>query len=155
MTYALHFERVIDAPRGVVCRAWTDPASLRAWYRPDDTWSTPVAELDLRAGGAYRLGLTPPGGSTFHEVGAFREVSLPDRLVYTCRFEGVHLHARTREEMEKYETLITAEFQGMPDGRTRVVVAHEGYRSAEDRDRHLEGWPRFLDRLATFCGPPR
>ena len=53
--------------------------------------------------------------------------------------------------MEKYETLITAEFRDLAAERTRVIVAHEGYRTREDRDRHQNGWPRFLDHLASYC----
>ena len=155
ITYGLHFDRVIDAPRHFVCRAWTEPDRLRVWYKPDDTWSIPTAESELRVGGAYRIGLKPPGGSTFYEVGSFQEVSLPDRLVYTLRFQGVHLHEPTGAEMEKYETLIAAEFQELPAERTRVIVAHEGYRTMEDRDRHQNGWPRFLDHLAKYCSAAR
>jgi len=105
--------------------------------------------------GAYRIGLTPPGGVTFYEIGSFREVSLPDRLVYTLRFEGVHLHEQTGEAMETYETVITATFHETPAGGTRVIVAHEGYRTSEDRDRHRNGWPRFLDQLARYCATVR
>lgn len=150
-SYALHFERVIEAPRNAVCQAWTEPDRLKKWYRPDDTWSTPVAEVDLRRSGQYRIGLKPGGGSTFYEMGTFREVDLPQRLVYTLRFEGVHLHESSGEEMEKYETVITAEFQELPSGCTRVDVTHAGYRTAEDRDRHQNGWPRFLNELAKYC----
>src|SRR5262245_43289795 len=150
-TYALRFERVIDARRGIVCRAWTEPERLRAWYRPDDSWTTPTAEVHLRAGGAYRFGLKPPGGSTFHEVGTFLEVSLPERLVYTLRFEGEHDHERTGEDMETYDTIIMATFEALPSGQTRVIVDHDGYRTVEDRDRHRDGWPRFLDQLARYC----
>ena len=154
-TYTLSFERVIDMPRSFVCRAWTEPAQLQQWYRPDDAWSTPTAEIDLRTGGAYRFGLKPPGRSTFYEVGVFREIALPNRLVYTCRFAGVHLHEQTGEAREDYETVIKAEFHELSDERTRVAVTHAGYRSQEDRDRHQNGWPRFLAQLAKFCTASR
>jgi uncharacterized protein YndB with AHSA1/START domain len=150
-THALRFERVVDAARELVCRAWTEPDRVKAWYRPDESWSTPTAEIDLRPGGAYRFGLKPPGGPTFHEVGTFLEVSLPDRLVYTLRFEGEHRHEQTGEEIETYETVITATFDELASGQTRVIVVHDGYRTVEDRDRHRNGWPRFLDRLAAYC----
>ncbi len=149
--HALWFEREIEAPRSVVCRAWTEPERLRDWYRPDDAWSTPIAEIDLRIGGAYRFGLKPPGQSPFYEVGVFREIALPDRLVYTCRFEGIHVHEPTGALMEDYETLISVEFEELAGSRSRVAVRHSGYRSTEDRDRHQNGWPRFLDQLAKLC----
>jgi uncharacterized protein YndB with AHSA1/START domain len=157
-SYSLEFEQTIDAPRAIVCRAWTDAEQLKAWYKPDDSWSTPVVEIDLRAGGRYRIGLTPPVGATFYEVGTYREVALPDRLVYTARFEGTHhqfegahLDQPIAAEMEKYETFITVEFQEPAPRRTRVAVTHTGYRTEEDRDRHRNGWPRFLEHLAVYC----
>ena len=161
-TFSLDFEQTVDAPRSLVCQACTDPERLKAWYRPDDSWSTPLAELDLRVGGAYRIGLTPPSASTFYEVGTYREVMLPERLVYTVRyegthpkFEGPHLDQPTKEEMETYETVITVEFHELSAARTRVAVTHVGYRSEEDRDRHRNGWPRFLEHLATYCAAAR
>jgi uncharacterized protein YndB with AHSA1/START domain len=146
--YGLRFARVIEAPRSVVWQAWTEPDRLLEWYRPDDAWATSIAEVDLRVGGAYRFGLKPPGRSPFYEVGTFREITLPDRLVYTCRFEGIHVHEPTGALMEDYETMISVEFQELAASRTRVALRHEGYRGPEDRDRHQNGWPRFLDQLA-------
>lgn len=157
-SYALDFVFTIPAPRSFVCRAWTDADQLKVWYRPDDSWATPVAEIDLRPGGSYRIGLTPPIGPTFYEVGTYRQVALPDLLVYTVRYEGhhpqfagAHLDEPTGAEMEKYETVITAVFEDLPAGATRVVVNHTGYRTEEDRDRHREGWPRFVEHLARYC----
>jgi uncharacterized protein YndB with AHSA1/START domain len=158
MTHALKFQHTVHASRPIVCHAWTDAEQLKVWYKPDDSWSTPVAEIDLRAGGKYRIGLKPPFGSTFFEVGEYQDVALPDRLVYTLRFEGTHLQFAgahldepTGSEMEKYETVITVEFQELPSGWTRVVGTHGGYRNEEDRDRHQNGWPRFLEQLARYC----
>ena len=143
-TYALDFRHTVHAPRAIVCRAWTDAEQLKGWYRPDDSWSTPVAEIDLRAGGKYRIGLQPPVGSTFYEVGIYREVALPDRLVYTVRFEGVHLQFKgghldepTGAAMERYETVITVAFHELASGGTRVV--------AQNTER---GWVRIEPRYA-------
>ena len=156
--HALNFQHTVRASRANVCEAWTDPKHVRVWYKPDDSWSTPVAEIDLRAGGKYRIGLKPPVGAAFFEVGEYQEVALPDRLVYTVRFEGTHLQFAgahldepTGAEMETYETVVTVEFHDLPSGWTRVVGAHAGYRSEEDRDRHENGWPRFLQQLAMYC----
>src|SRR5262249_26572685 len=90
---------------------------------------------------------------SFFEVGVFREIVSADRLVYTCRFEGIHVHEPTGALMEDYETLITVEFEEFDGRRAQVSVHHEGYRSAEDPDRHQNGWPRFLDQLARLCAP--
>ena len=47
----LIFNRIIDAPRQKVFRAWTDPDLLKQWFAPLP-FTTPVAELEVRPGGA-------------------------------------------------------------------------------------------------------
>ena len=43
--------RLIDAPRETLYRAWTEPELLKRWFAPLP-YTTPVAELDVRPGGA-------------------------------------------------------------------------------------------------------
>jgi uncharacterized protein YndB with AHSA1/START domain len=50
----VRIERVIDAPRDEVFRAWTDPDELRRWWGPGE-YATRYAEIDLRPGGDYLL----------------------------------------------------------------------------------------------------
>jgi uncharacterized protein YndB with AHSA1/START domain len=146
-TYDLKVESVLDAPHDEVFRAWTTPESLKHWYRPFDDWSIPVAEVDLTIGGAYRFGFSSPEGKPFYEVGEFREIGPPERLVYTTRFEGAF-----GEQPE--ETLVTVEFDDLGD-KTRVRVAQQGYLRAKDRDDHQRGWPNFLERLGQFLDKRR
>jgi uncharacterized protein YndB with AHSA1/START domain len=64
-THRLQVERTIRAPREALFRAWTTPDLLKQWLHPADDWSTPIAEMDLRVGGAYRWGVRGPDGGTF------------------------------------------------------------------------------------------
>ena len=57
----LEVRRTIAAPREAVFRAWTEPEMLMKWWRVDAGWSTPIAEVDLRVGGRYRLGMLELG----------------------------------------------------------------------------------------------
>ncbi len=52
--------RTIDAPRERVFQAWTDPTHLLRWWAAEPGWATPIAEVDLRVGGRYRLGMQNP-----------------------------------------------------------------------------------------------
>ena len=54
-TASLSLVRVFSAPREKVFRAWTDPAELKKWWGPEE-YTTPIVEVDLRAGGAIGLG---------------------------------------------------------------------------------------------------
>jgi uncharacterized protein YndB with AHSA1/START domain len=139
-TYGLRIERTLEAPRKAVFRAWTTPELLEQWMHPHADWTTPVAETDPRVGGAYRYEFRSPEGQVFQEVGHFRKVEPPERLVYTCRFGSPGA-------IEPFDTEVTVEFHDAGD-KTRLVLKHEGYARAEDRDAHEQGWPDFLDRLA-------
>ena len=83
---ALRMERTFDASRDAVFDAWTNPEVLRRWWAVGPDWETPLAVVDLREGGAYRLTMRDPGSGMEHTVGGtFREVRRPERLVYTCK----------------------------------------------------------------------
>jgi uncharacterized protein YndB with AHSA1/START domain len=147
-TYSLRVERTIAAPREALFAAWTTPDLLKQWLHASPAWSTPIVEMDLRVGGGYRWGIRGPDGGTFYEVGEFREIAPPERLVYTCRYED----AEVSFEMPHEEMLVRVEFQSLPDGSgTRVVVVQEGYLRAADRDAQQDGWPDFLDQLAELA----
>ena len=54
---ALELSHRFAAPREKVFEAWTDPEVLRRWWAAAPTWDTPLAEVDLREGGSYRLSM--------------------------------------------------------------------------------------------------
>ena len=58
---------------------------LRQWFAVAEGYTTPIAEVDLRVGGRYRLGMQAPDNDDLMvAAGAYREVTRPERL-------GVHL----------------------------------------------------------------
>jgi uncharacterized protein YndB with AHSA1/START domain len=137
-THALRIERMFDAPREAVYRAWTDRQQLAQWFHFNDEWKIELVEVDLRVGGQYRIGWKAPDGRMWYETGEYREIQPPERLVHTCHFDF--------PDFDEGETLITVEFHDR-GGRTLLVLVHEGYRHAEHRDQHEQGWPGFLDQL--------
>lgn len=139
-THALTVRRTVAAEPAAVFAAWTEPASLRAWYGLDDAWQTPSAEVDLRVGGRYSIALQPPGAPLFNESGEYHEIDPPKRLVYTCTASG-DSHSDAPEQ-----TLVTVTFEPV-EGGTEVTVVEEGYKDSRRRDMHESGWPRFLARL--------
>jgi len=56
----IRIERDVHAPIEQVYAAWTVPAEMTDWYAPTDSFKTPIAEVDLRPGGRYRIGMKPP-----------------------------------------------------------------------------------------------
>jgi len=137
---SLRIERTYDAPPEDVFDAWTNPEVLRRWWRPNPAWVTPVAEVDLRVGGRYRISMEDPENGTRHTAGGeYSEVSRPRRLVYSWQWEqddGQPGHVST----------VTVDFHA--DGeRTNVVLEHSDLESSQSRDSHTHGWSGILEML--------
>ncbi|MBU6427520.1 MAG: SRPBCC domain-containing protein [Cyanobacteria bacterium REEB65] len=81
----VRIERSFQAPAQLVFDAFTKPELKSRWYG-FETWTTTVAEIDLRPGGPYRWTLRSPEGLDACFKGEYREVVRPGRLVYTEQF---------------------------------------------------------------------
>ncbi len=140
----LRVRRVFEAPRERVFQAWTAPAELAKWWRVADGYSTPIAEVDLRVGGQFRLGMQAPGSNEIDIVtGTFKIVTPPVKLVYTWLWEG--------SGSDRGETLVTVEFHDL-DGKTEVILTHERFRDDAERELHSQGWQGCLDQLEVHLG---
>jgi uncharacterized protein YndB with AHSA1/START domain len=78
--------RSFAAPRDLLFRALTEPALLVRWYGARG-WNLVECEIDLRVGGARKLISQGPGGERMGQRGVYREISAPDRLVFTEVFD--------------------------------------------------------------------
>lgn len=135
---SLRLERSYDASPQDVFNAWTNPEVLRRWWAVDPEGSTPIAEVDLRVGGRYRLSMEDPSGTKHTVGGEYREVSPPDRLVYSWCWE--------QDNGSGHVSTVTVEFQADGEG-TNLVLEHTGLASVESRDQHAHGWNACLDIL--------
>ena len=78
--------RVFDAPRSLVFDALTKPDLLKCWYGARG-WSLVVCEIDLRVGGSWRFVTRRPDGKEVGQVGVYREIEPPERIVHTEAWE--------------------------------------------------------------------
>jgi uncharacterized protein YndB with AHSA1/START domain len=142
MTLRLEIRRTIKASPERVFAAWTDPVQLRKWWGPMHVTCS-AAEVDLRAGGRYRLVNELADGGTIVIVGEFLEVSPPDRLVYSWRIDG------DEGPVER----VTVRFEPCGDA-TEIVIVHERIRDLATHRGHDAGWNGCLDGLeAHLAGP--
>jgi uncharacterized protein YndB with AHSA1/START domain len=134
---SLRVERTYDASPEEVFDAWTNPEVLRRWWAVHPEGTTPIAEVDLRVGGRYRLSMESPEGERHTVQGEYSEVDRPHRLVYSWQWEldaGGLGPAST----------VTVEFHERA-GSTEVVLEHAGLPDAASRDRHAHGWTTCMD----------
>ena len=143
----LTLTRVIEAPRALVWKAWTDPEHLKTWWAPAP-YTTPECEMDVRPGGVFRTVMRSPDGTEHPGDGVFLEVVPYKRIVFTDA-----LVAGWRPVGNPFMTaIITLEER---DGGT-VYTAHVLHKDEADRARHEEmgfhqGWGKCVDQLAALA----
>jgi uncharacterized protein YndB with AHSA1/START domain len=123
---------------------------MKEWIRlgEDNDMNVQSVKVDLRVGGKFRIQLKDDEGEYFTAAGTYLEVKPPERLVYTWDWEKDGGSADF-DELEGKETLLTVEFRAIGT-RTQFTMTHEKFTEVERRDRHIQGWGMWMDRLATF-----
>ena len=142
---AFRVRRWFAAPRQIVFRAWTEKTALRQWWCPMN-WIPGDIELDLRAGGAYKIGMR--NAETNQEIsvsGRFLEVRSPELLVYTWNWSGAF------EEMP--ETRLTVQFNVVDNG-TEVTLLQEHLPEIGICLRHRAAWIAAWERLNSVLPRP-
>ena len=134
--------RVFAAPRARVWGAFADPWQLLQWWGPKD-FRTTITEMDLRAGGKWRLVMHGPDGTNYPNEMTFLEVVPLQKVVLelTGGREGA-------EPVRFQQTILFAD----EDGGTRMTIRIK-FATAEERDRNvreygsIEGGRQMFDRL--------
>ena len=144
----LILQRMLNAPPERAFKAWTAAEHIKQWMRPEPGMVVPFATMDLRVGGKFRIQMKNPDGEFFTAVGEFREVKVPERLVYTWDWEKDGSGTEFGE-VEGKTSLITVEFLKRGE-RTELVFTHSRFATVQSRDSHARGWTRVADAFATF-----
>ena len=135
-TDTARIERTFQAPVEAVFDAFTSEEVMRRWWHADPNWETPVAEVDLRLGGAVRVVMrNPHDGAEYGGGGVYTEIDPPHRVAFTWLWDDND----TRQ-------LIEIDFEEA-DGVTRVRFTHSGLWNEEAVRSHEEGWNTALDNL--------
>jgi uncharacterized protein YndB with AHSA1/START domain len=134
--------RVFDAPREDVFRAWTDAEVMKMWFGPRG-FTTPVCEVDAQVGGALKIVMRGPDGMEYPMRGVFREVMVPERLV----FSNVPVDAQDRALMLGVTTVIFEEVRGGTKMTMRTVAVGVDPMAAKMLEGMEMGWSQTLDKL--------
>ena len=129
--------RLFHAPARIVFEAWTKPELFMRWWAPK-SMGVPLlsCEMDVRAGGKYRLEFGQDAENSWPFFGKYLEVTRNSRLVWT-----------NEEGDDGPVTTVTFEEK---DGKT-LLVLHEIYPSKEALDDALigmeDGMPEQFEQL--------
>lgn len=132
--------RVFDAPRDLVWQAFTTEADAAEWWHPRGIEIKPGSvSLDARVGGRYTYTMVNPAdGQEYPTAGVYREVSPPERLVYTWGSPG---------DDDDVVPVITVELRELPDDRTEMHFHLVGFDGAPGDANVYDGWDSAFDML--------
>jgi uncharacterized protein YndB with AHSA1/START domain len=112
---------VLDAPRELVFRAYTDPKLFAQWWGPR-RYENDVKKFDSRPGGEWHVVQRAADGGEHGFRGVNHDVVAPERICQTFEYLGVPGHV----------ALQTATFESL--GNKTRVVAQIVFQSVMDRD---------------------
>src|ERR1700733_13572037 len=141
----LVFTRVLDAPRELVWKAWTEPEHVSQWWGPRG-FTTTIDEMEVKPGGRWRHAMHGPDGTDYPTESVFIEVVKPERIVYSMR------GGRKGESGHQSEVTWTFEAQG---DKTKVTLRML-FASAAALEQivktygFVEGATQTLDRLGEY-----
>ncbi|MDX1374563.1 MAG: SRPBCC domain-containing protein [Burkholderiales bacterium] len=153
-------ERLLDAPRERVWRAWTEVEHLVHWWGPKG-FTVTHCTVDLRPGAMMHYCLRAPDGGKMWGRFVYREIVPPERLVWVNSFSdekgGITRHPMAPDWPREMLTTVTFAEE---NGRTRVRVhwipidASETERRTFDqgRDSMNQGWSGTFEQLEQYLG---
>lgn len=136
---SLQIVRRYQAAPEKVWHALTQPQALKQWMGPSDDFKCPIAEVDLKVGGRYHIGMQSPDGEMHNVSGVYREIVPNQKLVYTWAWKST----------PERESLVTIALRAV-DGGTELTLTHEQFFDQAARDHHNQGWQGCLARLEQF-----
>ena len=136
--------RVLDAPRELVWKAWTDQEHIGNWFGPKG-FTIETREIDIRVGGRWRFDMIAPNGTRYDNRMVFLEMKKPELLVIdhgSDRDDDPNLFRLTLtfDERSRDKTVITLRQLHPTPARRREVI---GFGAVE------YGY-QTLDKLAAY-----
>jgi len=141
--YELNLTRILNAPRALVFKAWTDPKHVAQWWGPGG-FTNPVCEVDARPGGEMRIHMRAPDGTIYPMTAIFKEIIEPERIV----FQTAALDANGKPMFEVLTTVTLAD----QSGKTKLTLTAKVVNMTAAAPQYLAGmeagWTQSLERLA-------
>jgi uncharacterized protein YndB with AHSA1/START domain len=141
----LTITRIINAPRELVFKVWTDPNHLAQWWGPHG-FTNPLCEVDAKAGGKILIHMKGPDGVVYPMSGMYKEVVVPEKLV----FVSWQVDANNKALFEVQNTITFAE----ENGKTKLTMHASVSKITADAAPYLAGmeigWNQTLERLDNY-----
>ena len=123
----MHITRVVDAPRELLWKIWTEPEHIKEWWGPNGFTNT-IHQFNLAPGGEWLLTMHGPDGTDYPNHIRFVEIIRNERLIYDHgRPSAVHGSADSGasvphdqpEDGGQFRTFVNFADEG---GKTRITM---------------------------------
>jgi len=137
----LEMRHLVAAPRNRVFAAWTTPEEIQHWFGPESC-RVQSARVDLNVGGEYCFEVFSQRMGEVKIRGAYKEIVVPERLVYTwkCEFD---------KDLSAEESLVTVDFIDLGSS-TEIRLKHEQLPNDDVRQDHEHGWIGTFEKLERY-----
>ncbi|WP_242693306.1 SRPBCC family protein [Sabulibacter ruber] len=149
---------VLDAPKELVFKAWTEADRLNQWYGPQG-FTLGVGKLELKPGGIFLYSMQAGNGPKLWGKFVFQEIAAPDQLVYVNSFsdeEATTTRAPFSETwpLEMWNLLTLTE----ENGKTRLHLRSRPHNASPEEKATFEagftsmqkGFAGTLEQLETY-----
>ncbi len=133
--------RVLNAPRGLVFKVFTEPAHVARWWGPAGFTNT-IHDMDVRVGGTWLYVMHGPDGTDYQNKIQYTEVVKPERLAFRHGdWENVF-----------FDSVVT--FEELPGKKTKITMklVFDTAEACEATRKHgaVEGGNQTLSKLETY-----
>ena len=153
-------ERVFDAPKELVYKAWTDPDLAMQWWGPEG-FTAPSIKINLEVGQKYIFAMQGPEGSEWDRVmysaGVYKEIVPNEKLVATDYFsdsEGNMISPDKEGQDPNFPKVMTVTvlFEEISEGKTKLSIIYpkpetEEEMEALEKSGMKDGWNSSLNKL--------
>jgi uncharacterized protein YndB with AHSA1/START domain len=141
----LTITHLLDAPRALVFKVWTDPKHLAKWWGPKG-FTNPVCEVDLRPGGTILIHMRGPDGMVHPMSGVFADIVQPEKLVFVSS-------ALDKEGNPLFEVITAVTFVEIGSS-TKLTMHAIASKIKPEGMQHVsgmeEGWKQSFARLIEY-----
>jgi uncharacterized protein YndB with AHSA1/START domain len=135
----LSISRVVNAPRELVWKVWTEPEHIKHWWGPSGFTNT-ISKMDVKPDGEWEFIMHGPDGTDYKNKHIYKEIVKPEKLVL--------------EHVTGPKFVMTVTFEDQ--GKQTLVKIHSLFESAEQLKEVIrvfkadEGMRQNVDRMENY-----
>jgi uncharacterized protein YndB with AHSA1/START domain len=148
----VNIEKIFDAPREIVFKAWAASEHLSNWYAPG-ACSVTIYKLEFEPDGVFQHSINLPDGTHCKCKGEYTEIIENEKIVYKlgfCDDDGNFISASDRNRSDwPGLTLVTVTFQDI-NGKTNLILHQTVSAEHAKKTGAYRAWLEMLDKLDTM-----